>query len=438
MNPLHDTTGAGKPDDALPGRIERLRAIFGESAVLLPCAEKIPLGKSGRKLTGWQKLTAAMMSDAAWLAELRSKPQVGVRCGDGLLCIDLDEADALAAFRVALPSGVRTTVTLGQPGRAKYFFRVAPGTCGRKRYLYRHDRKIGELLANGSQAIIAGVHHETGQPYTLDDDSPPMETTVEQIEAWLEVAGVSFTGRRGRGQRSKCGVGAGTVEGEDEVPACRENFLPPPPPSFPDKNMVAVEILARVKADQRAGERLAAYPVTMQKLYRDHVEREWPARPGQRNQFIVDAIPALLRRVAPAVAVRLAGVWYELHRELFEDSRETHEYEAGEHCANCLHSYRLALGECEGAIYDALGERGQAAFRIARDLARCPSRAKPPCFPLSEQELAVRLAIHPEEARRLLAKLHTLGLIEIEAKGKPRALDNLGLPRIDGYPVGVR
>jgi hypothetical protein len=440
MKTLHDTTGGGKSDDLeRANTVTQLRRMFGARAVLLPCAEKSPRDKSGRKMAGWQKLTPAVMNDPFWFKELCSKPQIGVLCGDnsgGLLCVDLDEAAALAAFQGALPDGTRTTKIIGQPGRAKYFFRLPHGMAGKKQKLYRSGAEIGDWIANAAQAIVSGVHHKTGQPYRIDDDSPPMDTTVEQIKSWLLKAGLTLGRRENSQQGSQCYVECSNVEMQDagmQNAGCRENpqiFSPLPPsgkaqiaaPNSVDTDEAADDVLASIEIEKKVTERLAEQPPAMQKLWRDHIGEKFPIGVRQRNAFIVAAMPALIRRVAPEIARKLALLQYDLHKELFADPRERHAYEAGEMLDAALRTYCDALSAKEGAIYNALTAHEQAIFRICRDLARHRSRVAPPSFILSAEELGIRLGIPTMAAYRLLNRFATrLHLIDLVEKGTRRA-----------------
>jgi hypothetical protein len=94
------------------------------------------------------------------------------------------------------------------------------------------------------------------------------------------------------------------------------------------------------------------------------------ALPGKRNQFIVQIVPALYEVVDEPVIVWFSLTFYDLNRAFFKDGRAQHEAETRAMLKNYRPSYRAKLSAGEQAVYEILDERGQAAFRICRDLAK--------------------------------------------------------------------
>ena len=240
--------------------VEELRRIFGADAVFHQCRKKRAIPKS------WQRRTMLDMDDDA-IRKTDIAPQTGVLCGinsDGLVCLDFDTPDGLAAFTSALPPGLRTTRVTGKPGRAKLFFRVPKHNVGKKRKLKRNGTDAGDYLANASQAIVAGIHHETGNPYRIEDKSPPHQTTPQQLDAWLQAAGFE--------PPKHPPAPACVVECSNEEK--RKN--PFPSSSSPENNTHQIaEIKRRIAHDAEAQLRIKALPDGVRELFQMHFRDRW-------------------------------------------------------------------------------------------------------------------------------------------------------------------
>jgi hypothetical protein len=130
--------------------------------------------------------------DADYIQMVDSAPQTGILCGSNsgeLVCIDVDDEATVMRFVEALPRGFRTTIVMGRPGRAKFFFRLTEGETGKKRKLVANGVNIGDWLANGSQAIVAGDHHETGGAYFISGSPTPPALVTSTTPAAPNAAG---------------------------------------------------------------------------------------------------------------------------------------------------------------------------------------------------------------------------------------------------------
>jgi hypothetical protein len=175
---------------------------------------------------------------------------------------------------------------------------------------------------------------------------------------------------------------------------------------------------AQEKLERRAGiqSELGSKP-RLARIYRQYVESR-TALPGKRNQFIVQVVPALYEVVDEPVIVWFSLTFYDLNRAFFKDGRAQHETETRAMLKNYRASYRAKLSAGEQAVYEVLDDRGQAAFRICRDLAK---RGKGNVFFLSCDDLAARVECDSRQAHRLLCAFNSDGLIEIVAPGIRRA-----------------
>ena len=387
--------------------VEALREIFGKDTIFHPCRKKEAFWGS------WQKRTVLDM-DAKAIRKTDLAAQTGVLCGansDGLVCLDLDTLDGLAAFTKALPPDLRTTRVIGKPGRAKFFFRVPRYDAGRKRELKRNGAKAGDYIANGAQAVVAGIHHETGEPYRIEDTSPPIQTTLEKLNEWLKAA--DFQPIRTQAKHAPACVVVCSNE-ED-----KKNPLPVSPESENEETRLA-EIERRIAHFERADQRAAELPDGIRELFQKHVQERWNPEPAGRNRFIVEAVPVLIRRMSPARVLAVCMAWLQVHREYFNDTEEQHAAETSTHIDATLATYRQNLRTRERGIYDSLSVLYRDAFRICRDLARCDG-PPPPQFFLSADELAQRLGTSPSAATNMLRKLAGLQIFTKTERGTKRA-----------------
>lgn len=441
--------------------VEELRSIFGRDSVFLPCRKKKALPKC------WQNRTVLDI-DADAIRKTDLAPQTGVLCGvnsGGLVCLDFDTPDGLEAFTSALPPDLRTTRVVGKPGRAKLFFRVAKHDAGKKRKLKRHGAEAGDYLANASQAIVAGIHHETGRPYRIEDKSPPFQTTPEQLTAWLLASGfepfnhptppacacvVVCSNEEERknplsnllpsesdmqmqqfAEIKKCIALLGAVAVNHSTPPARpcvvecsnegerknplQNSLPPE--SDTQRN---AEIKRRIDLSAGVAVRAAELPDGIRELFQKHVQERWHPQPAGRNRLIVEAVPVLIRRMSPARVLAVCMAWLQIHRDWFTDTEEQHAAETSAHIEATLATYRQNLKTGERGIYDSLLQSERDAFRVCRDLARC-EKEPPPQFFLAAGELALRIEGHATAASRILQKLEALGIVSLVERGTRHA-----------------
>jgi predicted ArsR family transcriptional regulator len=164
------------------------------------------------------------------------------------------------------------------------------------------------------------------------------------------------------------------------------------------------------------------------RLYAQMLEHHYEARPHERNAVIVEAVPFLYRAVARKFVVPLVCHFYERHAPLYRDSAGQHRQEAEAMLAGVRETYLASLPADEAAIYRSLPEDQRDTYRICRDLAARPdSPLGPATFFLSSDQLALRLDVHSVQAHRLLAKLGSLGVLEVAAPGTKRAAGQRGL-----------
>lgn len=159
------------------------------------------------------------------------------------------------------------------------------------------------------------------------------------------------------------------------------------------------------------------------KLYERYIEDHWAAAPAMRNEFVIRAIPFLYSAVCESAALWIAMNFFDLHHQLFKDSRDTHEYSAKRHYDNVARRYHKRLKANERRVYDRLStENKKTAFRICKALAERRSirnEFDDGEFILSGRDLADRLLIEKKGGDSLLGLLQKDGVIGLVKKGLP-------------------
>ncbi len=174
--------GAGAPDT-----VSELRALLGVEAVLIP----IKGGEKRPSISGWQTKTTADMADPAYLAQLRSSPNMGVLLGapsGGLCTIDIDDDAGLEAVLEANPR-LRDTLRTSRVRGANLWVRVRGSYPKSARITRRDGAPLGEWRADGNQTVIFGAAMDPTKgeadpaPYRRVVGAPPIEIGFDEI-AW--------------------------------------------------------------------------------------------------------------------------------------------------------------------------------------------------------------------------------------------------------------
>ncbi len=155
---------------------------------------------------------------------------------------------------------------------------------------------------------------------------------------------------------------------------------------------------------------------------------------GMRNQAMCEIVATCFCSLAPDFVKGFAAEYFHQHSEVFAGyDFETYKREADSVLAGCGRSYPQRLSEGERRAYAALvGEREQAAFRIAQSLSKCESEATvpPPLFFLSCAALGTRLGIMDMSAGRILKGFEKTGIIKTERPGTLRTKGVKGIATV--------
>jgi hypothetical protein len=126
----------------------------------------------------------------------------------------------------------------------------------------------------------------------------------------------------------------------------------------------------------------------------------------------------LFRAVSPSVAMTLCMAYYRCNAELFTDEEEQHRKEAESHLRATEERWRAGLNAEESEHYHDLSIQEDLAvtFRICRDLAQHNDNQGQ--FPLSYNDLALRLDTTTPKASRYLRLMQGCGMLQIVSKGQ--------------------
>jgi hypothetical protein len=137
---------------------------------------------------GWNRDSRLLLSDPDFRDRFQGEVGIGLVCGDasgGLAMVDIDVDLAVDLIESSLPQLALAPCVRGARG-AKWLVRLELGVTGHK--LHHRHKAVGELLATGQQAVVAGIHPGTGEPYRwLRTGLPPMldSETIRSIMARL-------------------------------------------------------------------------------------------------------------------------------------------------------------------------------------------------------------------------------------------------------------
>jgi hypothetical protein len=352
----------------------------------------------------------------------------------GLISIDFDEAKALKEF-LALNPALKDTLTTSAARGANLWFKMQ-GSYPKLTRLKRGSSIWAEWRSTGAFTVIAGIHEE-GMPYTSNEKKPisiclddivfpedvnfktsKRRTSSEQLNAApattpLHTAPCTSTPLHNIATPKDSESNNGTTKEDEE----HSTLLSP------------ALILEQIKTREEALDALKKDNPTLHKLYLKFVDRNFTAKPHQRNAFLTEAVPFLYRAVAPELILPLVEFFYIVHSAIFNDSLAQHMKEANALLKGVSKTYWDTVPPDEQKLLQALTEREQNAYRILRDLAmRVTDDSPVRLFFMSADEMGLRLGVPSIQAHCILkGKLVKLGIIEVVKNGVRRAKGQRGI-----------
>jgi hypothetical protein len=381
--------------------VEELYDFLGANTVLLP----IPLGHKGPKIADWTKLEYAHTQNDFYQKRLLTG-NIGVLLGaasNNLCSIDCDTDEVLKGFISLNPDAANTLITKGKRG-GNVWFRFAADSYP-PRTLRVPD--VGEFRSNGGQTVICGQHPD-GIAYKLIQRHKVININFKCLK-WPKEFLDNENFLKNIQQYSPLYMTAGSQAESKTIPQSISL-------SISHKKQEKLQKLAAVALNEtKISSFMKDKPELLKKHYQRYIADNFVAVQGSRNAAIVHLAPILTMAVHEEVALKLLMAFYEINKDIFNDSAETHEQEAERALENSRKRFHENLTDYNKQFYAALNEFEKSAFRILFDLARA-SDGKP--FPLSANELAERLGLPScNQGGRILKKFEKLEIIKINKKG---------------------
>ena len=297
---------------------------------------------------------------------------------------------------------------------------------------------LGEWRGGNCYSLICGAH-PGGPPYTVRKGASPAVVTFESIqwpEHWLSTPAPRHSESDANFSESQpIGSKSDALRTEADVIGCvshakhnrsrEKTHEQERRRNQGNREAGAIQKTASsIGYEERRGinSETQSKPSQTESLYERFVESVWTAAPGRRNEFIVKAVPFLFHAMCEPAVMALVMRYYDLNRQHFKDSRETHHAEARAHLRNVAARYPSKLTRRERRFYEALRtERKRVAFRICRHLSKresIRSEFDEGEFFLSFADLGTRLLMDPKGARKLMLALVKENVLCIVRKGE--------------------
>jgi len=169
--------------------VEELRSLLGDDVILLPI-KRGGKGPFGKEMEGWQNFTVDHIREPDYLARLNSGGNIGVKLGDGLVTIDLDQDAAVEPFLILNPK-LRGTLRTRRKRGCNFWLRIKGYYPKAYKLKTKSGEDFGEWRADGNQTVIHGeaIDRKKGEtvptPYKIINEAKPIELAFSEIN-WPE------------------------------------------------------------------------------------------------------------------------------------------------------------------------------------------------------------------------------------------------------------
>jgi hypothetical protein len=141
----------------------------------------IPIQPGGKKPAGskWQQWCEQQPPPLKIEAWARSPNGVGIACGRGLVCIDIDRDELIPVLAAILPPAV-----VGRRGRkgVAWFYRGDTSKIASRNYRDEDKRGLVDLLSAGKQAVVPPtIHPDTSKAYEWTTARTLLDTELEEL-----------------------------------------------------------------------------------------------------------------------------------------------------------------------------------------------------------------------------------------------------------------
>lgn len=398
--------------------LERIRALLGHSAVLLP----IPEGSKAPRLRRWSNVTLAETQTPEYEKKLLRHGNIGVLLGKpslGLCSIDIDSDDQAERFLFLNPKLEESLQTKGKGGQNIWV--QIEGEFPALRELKLNREHWGEWRSDGGLTVIAGIH-PSGIPYQFLKEAPPIRIKFREI-SWPS----NLWEKNDPILRISAGWAAPPIPSPSPPHSSISSTSSISPASLHHKSSPEEEISHPGLAVLESAHHFRQSNPELDRLYDQLVGQRYEARQGSRNSSCVEMVTFLYRAVSRSVAMRLVENFYDASAPIWEDPKEQHLREAAAHLEAVEKTYLGELSPLESRFYQNLSTREQDVFRICRDLARRKTpEFEPGQFFLSYGNAATRVGGHSEEVYRILEKFVQCHILRMVRKGEKRCVGKKG------------
>jgi hypothetical protein len=359
---------------------------------------------------------AILMSNVAILMGSPSRDLIGLDC---------DSESRVSEMETRNPLLAETFTTQGQPGRKTFWLRMKgeyPGV--------RKEIKDLEWRGGGCYCLVDGIHPVTGKPYKVVNAVAPRITNFSELWFPPELA-----------QKLRVlGSSANPLPSPDSYPIESPIELPTETPTAfsigttvrGTENMVDDEdakmYLVDIPGERITKERLLYRPIAWTLFQSIRMRRK--AQPGKRNDSMIVFATTSVTAMGFKLAYQMESLWFRLtDMEIgWNMDQDTHMASFTKHYNTALQSYPTAI-EIQppfssrelGAYRSLRDENEKTAFRIFRNSAlqmkKYAAEYGAGNFPMPRRQLACRLMITEDDAKKILATFQEMGILGLRSKG---------------------
>ncbi|MDA7645938.1 bifunctional DNA primase/polymerase [Akkermansiaceae bacterium] len=375
---------------------EEILNLLTVEAVLIP----IQKGKKGPMIKRWQQITFPMTQVEAYQKRLHSHGNTGILLGSpsqNLVSIDFDDPMVGESFLARNPWHSQTLRTNSKQGFNLWLIMEGnyPEKCLDLKSV-TNGIHAGEWRGGGGHLTVFQGLHKSGIRYKLAQKLPPLKMVFDQID-WgnllpkchindiNDIKNINDTSEGGERQ-GRTPLRRTLTEKEDAANLARKNLEKDP---------------------------------KLWKLYKKFIDRHYLAEQGQRNRQLVAMTTFLAFNTSDEITTKLVDAFYDLNEDVFDDSKETHSYEAQEQLRNVRARWLKNLPPEDKKLLDGFPDIQKKAFRILWNLAGIEAKDAPHgLFYLSCHELGRRLGVDKRKAHRILRQLQSEKVIQTITKGE--------------------
>ena len=180
------------------------------------------------------------------------------------------------------------------------------------------------------------------------------------------------------------------------------------------RSMEKLKILPRC---HKTEERLLSKNLSLKRIWKTHVSRGLDIDFSKRNESLVKLVSRCFYRLGKDQVMLCSETFHKVYEPFFNDSLDRHMKESEEMWKIMDKSY-LNHNPEERDMYDCLTQEFKDVYRICRNLAENKDKIDPPYFPLSGDQLGIRIGKTRSIGAEFLNHFSSTGIIEVAEKGE--------------------